>query len=382
LLVGAGWANLHVLSRAPLLKRAGAELVLVSPEPFRYYSAMASEVLSGRYGLNDFRIDVRALAHACGAQFIPEEVVSLMPARKKVLTSNGRVLAYDLAAFAVGSLPALPQEDVPAEGSFTVQPVRQVIEIRNEIETLFELQAERALSVVVLGGGPSGVEYALNLASLLKERNPEVGWRVQLFEAEPRVLPSWPAHLSRRVQDHLQRGGVQTRCGANVLHVQSGRVVLDQGETVDYDLAVVALGTRIPKFFAQAGMLTDERNSLLVEATLSVRDYPEIFATGDCARVLGKDFPRGGGQALRQGPVLLRNLLARLAGAPLRTYHPLPSPLQILSLGPERAVAVKGGRFWLGRCPLQWKHRLDAGWKRRYRVRPEGRPPQAQPPFP
>lgn len=370
LLVGAGHAHLYVVSRARALLRAGVRVTLVAPEDYWYYSAMASEVLSGHYGVKDFRVDLRALAEKNGVEFIQDEVDTLGVELQHVGTAAGRSLPYTWVSFAVGSVPAERERDVPVDGSFPLYPALNMIEIRNEVETLLELEPEKELLAAVLGGGAGGVEVAANLAALLKARAPQAGWRIILLEAKGRLLPGFPASASRRALKKLQRLGVKVRTQAKIEHVQSGRVVLEEGETMDFDLAVVATGLRSPDLFDQAGLFTDQDGSLLVERTLRSREHPEIFATGDCARIMGLGLLRLGQYAAAQGPVLLHNLLAAVQGTRLKTYAPETSPLQILSLGPQDALLLKGATVLQGRWALWLKRWLDHRYLRRYQVRP------------
>jgi len=370
LLVGAGYANLAVVRQARVLLRAGARVTLLSPEAYWYYSAMASEVLSGHYGVKDFRVDLRALAEKHGVEFIQEAAESVLPDLHQVQTTAGRTLAYTWASFAVGSVPRESERDVPVDGSFPLYPARNIIEIRNEVETLLELEPEKELLVAVLGGGAGGVEVALNLAALLKERTPQAGWRIVLLEAKGRVLSAYPPAASRRALKKLQKQGVTVRTQAHIQHVQSGRVVLEEGETMDFDLAVVAMGVRSPEFLERAGLFTDDGGSLLVERTLRSREHPELFAAGDCARIMGLGLLRLGLHAAGQGPVLVHNLLSAVQGGRLKTYAQPQAPLQIISLGPKDALFLKGATVLQGRWALWLKHWIDRRYLRPFQVRP------------
>jgi NADH dehydrogenase FAD-containing subunit len=88
---------------------------------------------------------------------------------------------------------------------------------------------------------------------------------------------------------------------------------------------------------------------------------------GDCAAMSGPDLPKLGVFGVRQGPVLLDNLLAVLSGKPPRPYEPQRRWLTILNLGDGRGLAVRGRWWWLGRTSLWAKDRIDRRFLRRYR---------------
>jgi NADH dehydrogenase FAD-containing subunit len=366
LLVGAGHAHLQVLARAREFSRAGAALTLVSPEPYWFFPNMASEVLSGYYGLADFRVDLLALADRYGVTFICDEVVSLLPEHRKVMTIEGRMLEYDLVSFNLGSQANEADHDVPVDGNFSLLPIRNIIEIRNEVETLLELRPDQPLAAMILGGGPGGVETALNLAALLRERAPAAGWTLTLLEAKARLLPGLSPRASALATRRLRQAGVQVRTASEIQHVQSGRVVLERGETLNYDLAVMALGNRVADLFIRAGLLTDDVGALLVERTLRLRDHPEIFAAGDCARLWGLGLSRRGAHAAAQGPILAHNLLAVLKGRTLQTYSG-HAPAQIISLGPGDALWTRGRLAARGKWVAALKHWRDQRTLRAYK---------------
>ncbi len=369
LALGAGPAHLHLITQARALRAQGARLTVLDRNPFWYFPNMATEVLSGFYGLKDFHVDLRALCKRHGADFILDEAVTLLPKQKKVMTKSGRVLTYALASFALGSLPTETEGDVPAEGSFPVCPVHKVLEIRNEIETFLELFPEKRMEIVILGGGPAGVEYAINTAQFMAERRPPAGWRLILLEAKPRLLGGLPPTAIRQAGLALQAHDVELRTQSEVQHVQSNRLVLDHGETLEFDLAIVATGGRINDIFNQAGFETDARGALPVERTLRLRTHPELFATGDCARVFGIAERLSRQSAARQGPVLAHNLLASLHGRPLRPWQPRFRPWQIISLGSREALAVKDRWALSGRWVAGLKHWLDRKYIRRFQHR-------------
>jgi NADH dehydrogenase FAD-containing subunit len=357
-LVGAGPANLHVIRQARRIAAGQGQLILVSPDPYWFNPKMAPDIMNSYYGLNDFRLDLAAFSRQGGVEFIQDEVTSLLPKQKKILTAAGRMLTYDAAAFAIGALSAEKESDIPVEGSFPVRPIRNVLEIRNEVETMLELFPDKCLEIVVLGGGPSGVEFALNTAAFLQERKPrrriaDPGWTLTLLEKKNRLLPGLPEKAGRRAGQALALADVTVRTAAEVQHVHSRRLVLDYGETLDYDIAVVAMGRRVPELFYRADLTTDENGAVFVERTLAVSEAPDLFATGECCRFWNEPT-----ETSDAGPLLARNLEAWLAGRPLESAEPRKR-WQWISLGPDEAMVFKDSRLFHGRGVLRLKRWLE-----------------------
>jgi NADH dehydrogenase FAD-containing subunit len=366
LLVGAGHAHLEVLRRSKSLQARGGRITLLDRNPYWFFPNFTAEVLSGHYGLQEFRVDLRELCQRQGATFIQDEAVSLLWQQKKLLTRSGRMLDFDLLSLALGSIPQELERDVPAEGSFPVFPVYKVLEIRNEIETFLELFPQRRLEVAVVGAGPSGVEYALNIAQLLAERAPDAGWRLTLLESRGRLLPGRSRAAGRLVRRVLSAHDVSVRVGAAVQHVQSNRLVLERGETVPFDLAVVATGGRCDDLLGKSGLATDERGALWVDRTLQVVEHPGVFAAGDCAAIRGTRNLRTGSLARAQGPVLAANLLACLGGGPWKRFQGPYRGWQLISLGQDEALLSLPHWALAGRWALKLKRWLDGRFRRQW----------------
>ena len=360
-LVGAGMTNLQVITQAKKFHALQTQLVLLDVNSFWFFSGMAAEVLSGYYGLKDFHLDLRLLAKQYGIEFVQDEVTALLPQQKKVMTASGRMLEFDLVSFACGTISAMPEGDVPAEGSFPVKPLKNVLQIRNEIETCMELFPKKILELLVLGAGPAGVEYAINIADLLEERRPAPGWKITLLEAQSKVLPGFPKKAVIIAEKMLKASAVTIRTKSEIQHVQSNRIVLDYGETLEFDLAVVAMGNRVIDLFMQAGLETNKNGALVVEPSLRAQNYAEIFAGGDCAQLKGASFSQSTQNVRQQGPVLVKNLLATLQSKPLQEVSGSKCPVQFVSLGKANALVIKGNTVLEGK----WVRTLKQCWDRR-----------------
>ncbi|MCD4812937.1 FAD-dependent oxidoreductase [bacterium] len=358
-LVGAGPAHLTVLARMAAFQAAPIRWVLIDANLFYFVPHMTAEVMSGFYGLDDFHIDLRILAEKKQITFIHDEVVSLLPQQKKLMTAAGRMLDYDLVSFETGAVPVEQEDDVPAEGSFAVRPVKNVLQIRNEIETLLELFPKKQIDIAVLGGGIAGVEYAINMSEILQQRQPESGWQVYLIEAQPEILPGLPKPAIAVARKMLRVNDVEIRTQAVVQHVQSNRLVLEFGETIDYDLAVVATGQKVSDIFNQASLGTDEQGALKVNPTLQSVLHPEVFACGDCAQVVKVPAERSVAQALQQGALLAHNLPAMVCRTPLKTMTPQRRFLRFISLGNTNALCIAGRYVFSGSWVLFWKRRRE-----------------------
>lgn len=357
LLVGAGHAHLHLLRHADRLAGAGYRTTLVAPRWFDY-SGVAAAVATG--GLNPAagRIDVSALARAGAVEHLPCLVVDVDPETRTVTTDDGRRLDWDVVSFNIGSVTAPPRAEVDLdEAVVRVKPLADLARLHDRLR---QPPPGRGHHVTVVGAGPSGIELAAQLSA-----RPDTD-RVRLLESGPGPAAFLPERAALRLRRLLDRRGVVTMTGVEVEHVTSGEVVLRDGLRITHDTVVLATGLAAPPL-ARSSPLGGP-DGFPVRATLQHRDHDDVYATGDCADFLPASLPRIGVHGVRQGPVLLAALEARVTGAPGPVYRPQRRALSILDLGAGTALAVRGRWWWLGRLSLTLKRRIDRRWITRSRT--------------
>jgi len=129
---------------------------------------------------------------------------------------------------------------------------------------------------------------------------------------------------------------------------------------------VLATGLIAPPLVTATGL--GDAHGIPVTPQLVHPRHRDLYAVGDAAFFTARPLPKLGVHGVRQGPVLVRSLLARAAGEPLPAYRPQRQALQILDLGGGSAVASRG-RWWLTGPAMRWlKDGIDQRWLDRYRT--------------
>jgi selenide,water dikinase len=359
LLVGGGHSHLAVLKSFGDTPAEGVRLVLLSPGRHAFYSGMVPGVVAGHYRLGDCRVDLGALAARAGARFLEDSAVGVDPARHEVITARGERLAYDFLSLDVGSATGEPAG--AAEHALRVRPVEPFLAGWERLRESARRGEVRRIAVV--GGGAAGIEVLLAMQHGLAG----VAAEFALFSELP-VLAGHGAR--RRIIRILGARGVAVHSGRKVVAAGRDGLELDGGERFEAHAVVWATGARAPSWIAQSGLATDARGFLAVSDTLQSRSCPEIFAAGDVATVIGEPRPKSGVFAVRQGPVLARNLRRALAGEAPEPFRPPTRSLALISCGDRHAVA-SWGRFSLeGAWVWRWKDRIDRRFVERYRPGP------------
>ena len=182
---------------------------------------------------------------------------------------------------------------------------------------------------------------------------------VTVLAAGPRISPSLPPAPLERLGRSLKRRGVVMQVLAQVVCVEPGVAHLANGEEVPFDLFVNATGLVPSAVIGRLGLPTDPSGALLIDRQLRSIADPRVFGGGDGVAVDGHPLAKAGVFAIRQGPVLLNNLLATLAGAELRSFWPQRRYLWIMNLGDGTGLAAWNGLTWQGRLAFLLKDRID-----------------------
>ncbi len=347
-LAGGGHAHMTTLTQLSDFTSRGHRVTLVSPSEFHYYSGMGPGLLAGTYRPEQVRFNVRQMALNGGAEFIQGRIVRVDADNRRLELENGASLSYDVVSFNTGSGVPLQRVGAAFKAAVAVKPIENLLELRHAL--LAEL-GDRALRLVVIGGGPAGVELAGNLWRLLQE----AGGRAEItLVSGHRLLPGFPGRVSRLALASLEGRGIRVLEHERVHGVRDGSVALASGGQLQSDYTLVAAGVEPSPIFGASGLAVGEDGGLLVNSQLQSVDFPEIFGGGDCICFRDRPLPKVGVYAVRQNPVLHHNLMAALEGEPLQRFRPQRGYLLILNLGDGRGILNKGlftsdGRwaFWL-----------------------------------
>lgn len=341
LLAGAGHAHLVVLRDFAKQPLYGARLTIVSQYPRQVYSGMLPGLIAGHYRRAETEIDVARLAERAYAELVRSEVAALDPGRRVATLRDGAEIGYDFASLNVGSLM---ERSIPgAAHALAAKPFED-----------FVAQVGNPRRIAIAGAGAAGAEIAMALR-----------WRgaaVTLYSAQP----SMPPALARRAQRAMRRIGVDFRSGMPVDAIEPGPVVIAGSSRQEFDLVVLTTGAVAAAWPRAAGLATDERGFVLVDATLRSVSHPGVFAVGDCATLQNAVHARSGVYSVRHGEVLAANLRKIVQEEPLAPYTPQPRSLVLLSCGRRYAIAERGGRSAEGWWAWRWKNWIDRRWVRSF----------------
>ncbi len=252
--------------------------------------------------------------------------------------SGERDIPYDQLVLALGAVSNYLGMTNVQKYALDFKSLLDAMRVRNRVIEMFERAdgeadpelRRRLLTFVIAGGGFAGVELAgaLNdfgrgiLADYPNLRPEDL--KVILVHSKDRILPELSETLGRYAQQKMAVRGVIFRLSARLMDVRPGVVVLSDGE-VQAETLVWTAGTAPNPLLRKLPVERDKRGAVMVETTLAVKSHPGVWALGDCAVVIdgvtGRPCPPTAQFALREAPVLAKNIRAFLEGRPLRPFH-------------------------------------------------------------
>jgi len=178
---------------------------------------------------------------------------------------------------------------------------------RAETPTLNEEERMRLLQVVVIGGGPTGVEFAAELQDFVREDLKELfplaagQLKVSVLEASGELLGSFSERLRDYTMRRMRATQIEVRTNARVTEVFERKVRLDDGSDIPFGLAIWTAGIAPVPFCESLPVKKTDQGLLLTTDYLNLIDHENVFAIGDCAAVEGKHYPQTAQRAEGQG---------------------------------------------------------------------------------
>jgi len=360
-IVGAGFGGLTVAMR---LAKAPVDITLIDRENHHLFQPLLYQVATAGLSPADIAWPIRSLVrHQRNTRVLLGEVTGVDRVGKDVVMGD-RNIAYDVLVLATGATHGYFGNDSWAAYAPGLKGIDDATEIRRRLLLAFEraemesdaLERERLLTIVIVGGGPTGVEMAgaavelahSALADDFRAIDPQQS-RVLLVEAGPRLLPSFPQSLSRHAERALRRLGVDVRLGQAVTRCDATGVALGD-ENVAAGTVIWAAGVAASPAANWLTVAGDRAGRVAVGADLRPPGMDDVFVIGDTALAhdaAGKPLPGIAPVAKQQGVYVAEAIRARLAG------KPQPPPFCYRDRGLLATVGRKTAVIAFGRLRLK-----------------------------
>ncbi|MEO1290626.1 MAG: NAD(P)/FAD-dependent oxidoreductase, partial [Chloroflexota bacterium] len=357
IIIGAGFAGLKT---ARELSNKNVDVLLIDRNNYHTFTPLLYQVATCGLDPSAVAYPVRSIiADSPNVQFMMGTVQSIDTDKQLVsvqTVSNGvRDEAYDYLYVAAGSSTNYFGNQSIIDNAFGLRDLDDALLIRNHIVRLFEKAAwtedvskrQALLTLVVVGGGPTGLETAGSLYELYndvlqKEFHRDLKARVILLEAADSLLLPYPDNLQRSAQKQLEGMGVEVMTNAFVEEVTNKYVRLKTGEIINTHTVVWSAGVKANPLAEMLDIKLERGGKIPVETTMQVIGLDNVFAAGDIAYLKnpkdGRSYPGLIPVAQQQGAIVAKNIMNLVNDKELKEFRYFDRG-SMATIGRSRAVA-------------------------------------------
>jgi NADH:ubiquinone reductase (H+-translocating) len=361
-IVGAGFGGLRA---ARALANDPLQVTLIDRNNYHLFQPLLYQVATSALSADQIAYPVRTVFRRQPNLTFHMGSVTGIDLEKRQVSNEDGILEYDYLVLAMGGVNNFFGNQSVAEHGMGLKDLDDAIRIRNHLLARFEIAAKERdverrralLTVVIVGGGPTGVECAGAISELIRmvlSRDfPTLDLndvRILLLEGTDRLLLALPEKLGEFTTQVLRRKHVEVQFEAMVAGYDGQVVTLKDGSKIAAETLIWAAGVRASPLLDPLGLPQDRLGRVQVEPTLQVPGHPEVFVIGDAACLNGEDgkpLPMVAQVAMQQGRLAGRNIRNLLKNAPLETFN-YKDLGTLATIGRNQAVARVAGLDFKG----------------------------------
>jgi NADH dehydrogenase len=301
IVLGAGFGG---LTFCQAFQNRDARITLFDRQNHHLFQPLLYQVATAGLSAPEIAQPIRSILSDQSNITVLLDTVTGFDLAQKTIQVAGGTINYDYLVLALGGCTSYfghPEWEPFAPG---LKSLDDAMAIRRRILLAFEraetggttVERQQLMTIVVVGGGPTGVELAGAFAELtrvvlekdFKRIDPSQA-RVVMIEAQSRVLAQFSPELSASAERQLKNLGVEVRTSTKVKSISQGRLELESGETILAENIIWAAGVSASPLTIKLGVELDRAGRVKVNPDLSVPGHLEVFAIGDMALVMGDD---------------------------------------------------------------------------------------------
>ncbi len=352
------------LSAARTLAGKRLDVVMVDRHNYHLFQPLLYQVATAGLEQESIAYPVRALARNWkNTKFRLCEVTGADFKEKLLLTDSGAI-EYDYLVFAAGSRTNFFGNSSVERHAFDLKQMSDSEALRNHVLTVFEKaslvsdnnERSKLLTFVIVGGGPTGVEFAGALRELiiyvLSRDYPEISMsetRIILIEASSAILTAMPEMLRNYALKRLQGMGIEVMLNTPVTGADENSVTLGDGKVIATKTLFWSAGVAASELAGKIGVSQGPGGRVKVLPDLSIEGLPDVFVAGDMACVIqdGRPLPMMAPVASQQGKYVADAILARERGEKTEPFRYIDKG-SMATIGRSSAVATTHGFSFSG----------------------------------
>jgi NADH dehydrogenase len=363
-IVGSGFGGLQC---AKALRGEPVDVTLIDRQNYHLFTPLLYQVASCLLNPSEVAAPIRkVLRGAPNVRYRQGDVVDADFEGKQVRLSDGATLEYDVLVLATGSVTNYYGNDAVEAEALGLKDLGEALQLRNHVLDCLERGAattdpderRRLLTFCIVGGGPTGVEFAGALAELVRlvlpHEYPEFSpseVRIVLLEGGRRLLPTFKPRLSDYARRELQHRGVDVRTDTLVATADHRAVVMRDGTELPTASIVWTAGVRPTDLSVHPPVSYTEQRRITVDGHLRVVGAEHAYAIGDVAAA-PDPLPMLSPPAMQAGRYVAREIARGPARNPFRyrdkgTMATIGRRAAVAQIGPIQLTGLLGWVAWL-----------------------------------
>ena len=349
LILGAGFAGIYAFFELHRRyhKDPSVSLRLISATDYFLFTPLLHEVATGGVSQENVAFDIYSIAPCC-LDFVKARVESVDTRAKSVKTTVGE-FEYDYLVYALGSTTNF--FGLPPAAQKRVLPLKTLADARVIKARLVGLFKNGEMPhVVVVGGGPTGVEVVAEAHEYIEElmktfRILKAPHALTLVHAGSRLLPNFSAELGYEAAQVLKKRGVEIVANDRVVDVGRDEVILASGRRLSANVVIWAAGVKAHPAPFNPAVETDAKGRIIVTESLYLKNDAHVFIVGDAAAL--SDVPMTAQAAVAMGRAAGDNIARDIEREPMKIFSYWQKG-DMFSLGQWFAGAEIGGWPFFG----------------------------------
>lgn len=369
-ILGAGFGGLFALKSIYRYAKNWQkfDILIIDKNNYFLFTPLLHEVATGGIDPADIVFPIRDLAKG-QTEHLEAEVLSVDLLKKSVNTNRGEI-SYDYLVMALGAGTNFFGVSGAAENSFTLKNINDATRLKNHLIHIFdeatgEKDRERQkdiLRIVIIGGGATGVELGAEIHEFLERLNKEYcavasdAAEFYIIEAGDKLLSIFHPKFSEKALKILENKGFKIIFKDPCAEVSKEGIVCASGKTLKSRTVIWTSGVSPSPIFITPELFC-QKGRIIVEPSLNLKDFPEVFVLGDLAAFADKKFgllPTSAQVAAEEGNFVGKNITRLISNKPLQSFHYFHKG-DLVSIGKWRALAQIGGSGFLKfDGPIAW----------------------------